>query len=659
MSLVTARETGGPCGRAGVPCRSNNPAMCRKVYQVPEQTVRLTTAQAIVKFLQVQYSERDGERRRFIPAMFGIFGHGNVHSMGQALYEYGDDLPFHRPTNEQAMVHTASAFARTNLRLSTLACTSSIGPGATNMITGAAQATVNRLPVLLLPSDYYASRRQGSVLQQIEHPLSGDVSANDAFRSVSRYFDRISRPEQILTALPQAMRVLTDPVDTGAVTIALPQDVQAEAFDYPQVFFEDRTWGIERKTPDVDSIEELVGLLRNAKRPVVVAGGGVIYSDASEELEEFSASFGIPVSETFAGHGAMRNGSDLALGGLGTSGARSATEVVSKADLVIAIGTRLTDVVTGSRSIFQNPDVQFASINLSGFDANKLGSRPVIADARNALRALTIAAREAGIRPDTAYGGEASAARGSWRRLLNDEAYQPTAGEAMSQSEAIGVLNEESRSGDTVINDAGTLTGDLHAQWDVSNGTFCHLEFGYSTMGYALPAGLGVRMARPDGEVYVFIGDHTYLMAPSELVTALQEDWKVTVVLSENHGAQSIRALQMGTTGRSFGNELRHRDEATNRLEGEYVRLDFAKNAESMGARSWNVKSPSELRTALREAREETRSCVIVVETEKHNYGPGSGIWWDISPAEVTDDPVTRELRQQYERNRESQRFHG
>ena len=622
-------------------------------------TVRLTVAQAIVKFLQVQYSERDGNRRRFIPAMFGIFGHGNVHSMGQALYEYGDDLPFHRPTNEQSMVHTASAFARTNLRLATLACTSSIGPGATNMVTGAAQATVNRLPVLLLPSDYYASRRQGPVLQQIEHPLSGDISANDAFRPVSRYFDRISRPEQILTALPQAMRVLTDPVDTGAVTIALPQDVQAEAFEFPLAFFEERTWRNERKSPDAEAIEDLVGLMREAKRPVVGAGGGVIYSDASEELEEFSASFGVPVGETFAGHGAMRNGSEIALGGLGTSGSRAATEIVSKADLVIAVGTRLTDVVTGSRSMFQNPDVRFAGINLSGFDATKLGARPVIADVQSALRALTIAAKEAGIRPDDGYVGEASAARVSWKRYLNDEVHQPTPGEAMSQAETIGILNVESQAGDTVINDAGTLTGDLHAQWDVSSGTFCHLEFGYSTMGYALPAGLGVRMARPDGEIYVFIGDHTYLMAPSELVTALQEDWKVTVVLSENHGAQSIRALQMGSAGRSFGNELRHRDPASNRLEGDYVKLDLAKNAESMGARAWNVATPDELRTALQEARKERRSCVIVVETEKHNYGPDSGVWWDISPAEVTSDPVTQDLRRQYEKNRESQRFHG
>jgi 3D-(3,5/4)-trihydroxycyclohexane-1,2-dione acylhydrolase (decyclizing) len=621
------------------------------------RTVRLTTAQAIVKFLQAQYSEKDEDRRRFIPAMFGIFGHGNVHSLGQALYEYGDDLPYHRPTNEQSMVHTAAAFARTNLRLATLACTSSIGPGATNMITGAAQATVNRLPVLLLPSDYYATRHQGSVLQQLEHPMSGDVSVNDAFRPVSRFFDRISRPEQILTALPNAMRVLTDQVETGAVTIALPQDVQAEAYDFPLELFEERTWRIERKAPDNAGIEDLVQLLRGASRPVVIAGGGVIYSAASDELEEFAESFGVPVTETFAGHGAMRNGSGLALGGIGTAGSAAATEVVKKADLVIAIGSRLTDVVTGSRSVFANPDVKFAHINLSGFDANKAGARPVIADARQALRALNIAAREARIRPDPGYVEEVRAAKASWKRFLKDEVFQPTPGEVMSQSEAIGVLNEESQSGDTVINDAGTLTGDLHALWDPSNGTNCHLEFGYSTMGYALPAGLGVRMAQPEGEVYVFIGDQTYLLAPSELVTALQENWKVTVILSENHGAQSIRALQMGTAGRSFGNELRHRDESTNRLEGEYLKLDFVKNAESMGARGWNVSTPDELRMALKDARAETRSCVIVVETEKHNYGPDSGSWWDISPAEVSNDPVTQELRKQYEQEKKSQRF--
>jgi len=367
----------------------------------------------------------------------------------------------------------------------------------------------------------------------------------------------------------------------------------------------------------------------------------------------------VPVTETFAGHGAMRNGSSMALGGIGTAGSAAATEVVKKADLVIAIGSRLTDVVTGSRSVFQNPDVKFAHINLSGFDANKAGARPVIADARQTLRALNIAAREAGIRPDAGYVEEVGATKNSWRRFLKDEVFQPTTGEAMSQSEAIGVLNEESQSGDTVINDAGTLTGDLHTLWDTSNGTNCHLEFGYSTMGYALPAGLGVRMARPDGEVYVFIGDQTYLLSPSELVTALQENWKVTVVLSENHGAQSIRALQMNTAGRSFGNELRHRDESTNRLEGEYLKLDFVKNAESMGARCWNVSTPDDLRVALIEARDETRSCVIVVETEKHHYGPDSDSWWDISPAEVSNDPVTQDLRKQYEQDKKSQRFLG
>jgi len=621
-------------------------------------TIRLTVAQAIVKFLQVQYSERDGERQRLIPAMFGIFGHGNVHSLGQALYEYGDDLPFHRPTNEQSMVHTAAAFAKTKLRLATLACTASIGPGSTNMLTGAAGATINRLPVLLLPSDYYATRYQGPVLQQLEHPVSSDVSVNDCFRPVSRFFDRISRPEQLLTALPEAMRVITDPVDTGAVTISLPQDVQAEAYDYPVELFDERTWSIERKPPDNAGIEDLVGLLRTARRPMVVAGGGVVYSDASVELEEFAESFGIPVVETFAGHGAMRNDSPLALGGIGSNGTAPAVEAGKKADLVIAVGTRLTDITTSSHSAFQNPDVRFAHVNVSSFDAHKMGARAVIGDARQTLRALTIAAREAGVRPDPGYVEEVGASRNSWKLFLKDEVYQPTPGEAMSQPELVGVLNEESQAGDTVINDAGTLPGDLHKLWDVMNGTTCHLEFGYSTMGYALPAGLGVRMARPEGEVYVFLGDHTYLMAPSELVTAALEDWKVTVVMSENHGAQAIRALQMGSAGRSFGNELRRRDEASGRLEGDYLKLDFVKSAEAMGARGWNVTTTDELRSALKEARAETRSCMIVVETEKHHYGPGTGSWWDVSSAEVSDDPVTQELRAKYDENRKAQRYY-
>ncbi|HAL49677.1 MAG: 3D-(3,5/4)-trihydroxycyclohexane-1,2-dione acylhydrolase (decyclizing) [SAR202 cluster bacterium] len=622
------------------------------------ETVRLTTAQAIVKFLQVQYSERDGGRRRLIPAMFGIFGHGNVHAMGQALYEYGHDLSYYRPCNEQAMVHTAAGFAKANLRLATLACTSSIGPGATNMVTGAAAATINRLPVLLLPSDYYATRHQGPVLQELEHPVSADVSVNDCFRPVSRFFDRISRPEQLLTALPEAMRILTDPVETGAVTLSLPQDVQAQAYDFPAHFFDERVWRVERPAPDQDRIAEAVAMLENAKRPMIIAGGGVPYSEAWDELREFSEGFGIPVGETFAGHGAMRNGSEMALGGHGTAGTDPATIIAERADLVIAVGARLTDIATGSHSSFQHPDVRFVHVNVAGHDAYKLGALPIIADARQALIALAEAAGAAGIGPNPAYVEEIATAKRAWGRRIEDEVYVQVAGEAMSQAQVVGVLNEESKAGDTVINDAGTLPGDLHKLWDVSNGATCHLEFGYSTMGYALPASLGVRMAQPSGEVYAFIGDATYLMNPTELVTAMAESLKITVVISENHGLQAIRGLQMDVAGRSFGNELRSRNEETDRLEGDYLEIDFARNAESLGARAWNVTTPDELRAALREARDENRSCVIVAETEKHRYGPESGAWWDLAVAEATADPVTRELRAEYEAQQQLQRFY-
>jgi 3D-(3,5/4)-trihydroxycyclohexane-1,2-dione acylhydrolase (decyclizing) len=622
-------------------------------------TLRLTVAQALVKYLQVQYSERDGDRRRLIPGLFGIFGHGNVAGLGQALYEYGQELPYYQPCNEQSMVHTAVAFAKANQRRQTLACTASIGPGSTNMLTGAALASINHLPVLLLPSDYYATRHQGVVLQQLEHPISADVSVNDCFRPVSRFFDRVSRPEQLLTALPEAMRVLADPAETGAVTLALPQDLQAHAYDFPAHFFEPRTWHIDRRPPEQSRIAEAVALLKAAKRPAIIAGGGVMYSEAWDELQAFAETLGIPVTETSAGKGALRGAFDLSLGGCGVNGTAACGLMLAQADLVLCVGTRLTDFTTGSQSIFQNPDVKFIGLNLSGRDAHKQGALALTADAREGLRALLSAARDAGLRPDAAYRGEIAAARERWQRQIREELVPEVPGEAMSQAHLIMTLNEAARSGDTVITAAGGPPGDLLQLWDTSGGRNCHLEFGYSCMGYELPAGLGVRMAQPEGEVYVFIGDGTYLMNPSELVTAMQEGLKVTAVLADNHGFQIIRRLQMARAGRSFGNEFRARDPKSNRLEGDYLPIDFVKNAESFGARACHVTSREALQNALREAREEPRSCVIVVEVEKHRYLPGSGAWWDVAPAEVTNDPVTRDLRAEYEENREKlQRFH-
>ena len=623
------------------------------------ETIRLTMGQAVIKYLSVQYSERDDRVRRFIPAIFGIFGHGNVAGLGQAMEEYGQELPYYQPKNEQSMVHTASGFAKANLRLATLACTSSIGPGATNMITGAATATINRLPVLLFPSDYFVTRHQGPVLQQLEHPISADISVNDCFRPASRFFDRISRPEQLLTALPEAMRVLTDPAETGAVTLALPQDLQAHAYDYPAHFFEKRVWGIERRLPNPQRIQEAVGLLKQARRPLIIAGGGVQYAEAWDELQEFSQALGIPVVETFAGKGSIRVDSDLLLGGFAVTGTPAAGKIASQADLILCFGTRLTDFSTGSHSVFQHPDVKFISLNVCGHDAYKLGALPILADAREGLRALLPAAREASIQPSASYAEEVLAAKRAWLKQVTEEIYQQVPGEAMSQGQLLGALNESAQSGDTVVAAAGSPPGDLLRLWDTSRGRKCHLEFGYSCMAYEIPAALGVRMAQPKGEIYVYIGDGTYLMNPTELVTAAQENLKVTVVVSDNHGFQCIRQLQMGTAGRDFGNEYRAREKKTNRLTGEFVPLDFKKNAESMGARAWHVKTPDELCRALREARQESRPCVIVAATEPYRYVPWSGVWWDVASAEVSEDPVTQKLRQQYEQARDQwQRFY-
>jgi 3D-(3,5/4)-trihydroxycyclohexane-1,2-dione acylhydrolase (decyclizing) len=617
-----------------------------------QKTVRLTTAQAIVRYLQVQHSERDGQTRRLVPGMFGIFGHGNVIGLGQALQEHGTELPFFQGRNEQSMAHAAAAYAKATGRLATLACTSSIGPGATNMVTAAAGATINRLPILLFPGDVYATRHQGPVLQQLEHPTAGDVSVNDCFRPVARYFDRITRPEQLLTALPEAMRVLTSPVETGAVVIALPQDVQSHAYDYPANFFEDRAWRIERPLPDPRRIQEAVELLRGAERPLIVAGGGVHYAQAHDELAAFAEKAGIPVAETFAGKGAMQKDSWLTLGGVGLEGNPAASALAKRADLVLCVGTRLTDFATGSHSLFQHPDVRFVAINVWGRDAHKEGALPVVADAREALRALA----EADVSTGEEYRSEVTRARDEWL-AERERLREAVPGEKMSQAQLILTLNDVARPGDTVVAAAGTPPGDLLKIWDATGGRNCHIEFGFSCMGYELPAGVGVRMAQPDGEVYVYIGDGTFLLNPGELVTAAQEGLKITVVISENHGFQSIRRLQMWRHGRDFGNEFRAR--SNGKLEGDYIRLDLAATAEGLGAAAFRADTPEAFREALEGARGERRASVIVVETEPHRYLPGSDVWWDVAPSEASDDPEVKERRAEYERERaELQRFY-
>jgi len=621
------------------------------------RTITLTAAQAVVKYLQVQYSERDGKSQRLIPGIFGIFGHGNVAGLGQALYEYGDNLPYYQPRDEQGMVHAACGFAKTTQRLQTLACTASIGPGSTNMITGAATATVNRLPVLLLPSDYYAQRYQGPVLQQLEHPVSADVSVNDCFRPVSRFFDRILRPEQLLTALPEAMRVLTDPADTGAVTLALPQDVQPESYDYPTHLFEPRTWHVDRRPPEGGPIAEAAQLLKRARRPLLIVGGGVRYSEAESQLINLAETFGIPMAETYAGKGSIPD-CDLHLGGIGIAGTGCAARAAEKADLVLAVGTRLSDCVTASQSLFQHPKVQFVSINVGGHDAHKNGSLAIVADAREALRALTRAAKSAGVRRRPGYLREMASEQKSWEAKAA-RAVRSKRGEAMGQGKVTSVISDEAQAGDTVIAAAGTQLMVAHMLATSKEGVEYQIEFGFSCMAHEIAAAIGVRLAGAKGEVIAYLGDGGYMMNPTELVTAAQEGAKITVVVSENHGFQSIYGLQMARAGREFGNEFRHRDRKSKHLAGEYLDLDLAANAASMGARTWRVSSERELRAALAEARAVKRGpCVIIAEVTPHSSVPDNGVWWDIGIAKTTGDAATQKLRDADRRNKARQRLY-
>ena len=625
-----------------------------------QDTVRLTMGQALIKFLQAQYTEYDGEQQRFIPAIWGIFGHGNVSGLSQALWEYGDNLPYYQPANEQSMVHAASGYARTRLRLQTFACTSSIGPGATNMITGAATAHINRLPVLLLPSDYYATRFQGQVLQDIEHPISMDMSVTDCFRAVSQFFDRITRPEQILYALPEAMRVMSDPVDAGPATIALPQDIQSMAFDYPLNFFEKKIWRIERRPPNERRIEEAAALLQTAERPYILAGGGVHYAKAWPELRQFSDAFGIPVGETHAGRGALREESPLLIGGSGHTGTPLSGKYARDADLVFLIGTRLADFATGSYSAWQNPAVKFISINVSAAHAHKLGALPIVADAREALRRLIAVGETAGVKPHAGYVESVAVDRDDWRRRKRDTVYVQYPDERMSQAQVIGVLNAFMNAGDTLVCAAGTPPGDLHQLFEATAGRRLHLEFGNSCMGYDIPGAIGVRLARPDaGEVYVFLGDGNYMLHPMELKTAIQEGVKLTVILLQNDGFQSIHGHQKVLVGHSLGNEFRVRNRETGKLDdGDFVDIDYAKNAESIGLRAWHASDEAELKQALLEARQERRSCMIVAQIERYSRLPRSGIWWDVFGAEVTNDETTKQLVNEREEGRLGQRFY-
>jgi 3D-(3,5/4)-trihydroxycyclohexane-1,2-dione acylhydrolase (decyclizing) len=603
-------------------------------------TVRLTAAQALVRFLAVQWSERDGERRRAVPAVCGIFGHGNLCALSAALSERAADLRFIQPKHEQAMVHTAIGYAKATRRLATLACTASIGPGATNLVTGAATATTNRLPVLLLPGDTFATRLQGPVLQQLQHPASRDWTVNDCLRPVSRFFDRIARPEQLIDALPEAMRVLLDPEECGAVTLALHQDVQGEAYDFPEALFAPRTWEVPRRPPTPEAVADAARAIRAARRPLLIAGGGVRYSAAEEAVAQLSAACAIPVAETSAGKGCA--GGPLLLGGLGVNGTGAANELAAAADVVICVGTRLTDFTTASRSLFQDPDVRFVGVNVSAADAGALGARPVVADARAALAALE-RALEGWRAPDEHVHRIADAQR-RWRAAV-DEDLAPRDGERMTQGQVLRAINRSARASDWVVAAAGSPPGDLLKLWDVPPGAFAHLEFGFSCMGHELPAGIGIRLARPDaGEVIVVIGDGTFLLSPTELVTALQERTKVTVVVLVNGGYQSIHSLQLGTVGSSFGNEFRTRERDHGAPTGEVVEIDYAGMARSVGCAAWRADTLEELEDALAQARSAAGPALIECRVEPRRMLLGGGAWWDLGVAQQAEDARTREL---------------
>jgi 3D-(3,5/4)-trihydroxycyclohexane-1,2-dione acylhydrolase (decyclizing) len=611
--------------------------------------MRLTVAQALVRFLVAQWTERDGEQRRLIAGCLGIFGHGNVAGIGEALLSAGDDLRYYQARNEQAMVHVAAGYARMSDRLATMACTTSIGPGATNLVTGAALATVNRLPVLLLPGDVFATRVANPVLQELEDPRSYDISVNDALRPVSRYWDRIYRPEQLPAAMTAAMRVLTDPADTGAVTLALPQDVQAEAYDWPEEMFEKRVWHIPRAVPEPAALERAAAAVRSARRPLVVAGGGVVYSRATEALRGFVEATGVPVAETQAGKGALHFDHPQAVGAVGVTGTRAANTLARHADVVIGIGTRYSDFTTASRTLFADPDVRFVNLNVARPDAVKQDGIALVADAREGLVALTAALR--GWSVDESLREETARLATEWDAAVT-AAYGLDHGPLPAQSEVIGAVNEVSGPRDVVVCAAGSMPGDLHKLWRTRDPKGYHVEYGYSCMGYEIAGGLGAKLAAPDREVFVLVGDGSYLMMPSELVTAVAEGVKLVVVLVDNQGFASIGALSESVGSGGFGTRYRYRDATTGRLDGDPLPVDLAANASSLGADVLRPTTVGELREALAAAVSSPRTTVVHVQTDPSVPAPDSGAWWDVPVAEVSESSATRQARAVYEEAR-------
>ncbi|WP_406335761.1 3D-(3,5/4)-trihydroxycyclohexane-1,2-dione acylhydrolase (decyclizing) [Streptomyces sp. NBC_00203] len=622
-------------------------------------TIRLTTAQALVRFLANQYSERDGQEQRLIPGVWGIFGHGNVAGIGQALLQAAvtreADLPYYLARNEQGMVHASVAYAKMRDRLATFACTASTGPGSTNMITGAALATTNRIPILLLPSDMFATRAADPVLQQLEDTRGGDVTVNDAFRAVSKYFDRISRPEQLIPAALAAMRVLSDPVETGAVTLALPQDVQAEGFDWPAEFFRRRVWHVGRPVPEPAAVERAARLLRGARRPLIVAGGGTVYSGAETELRAFAEATGIPVADTHAGKGAVPWDHPYAVGGIGSTGSYAANELAKDADVVLGIGTRYSDFTTASHTVFGNPDVTFVNLNVARLDAVKHSAEPLVADARFGIQALAGVLSDWEV--DPAYRDRIRQLIARTREIEN-ECFNRAHGPLPAQTEILGALNDVLDDRAVVINAAGSLPGDLQQLWRARDPKAYHVEYAYSCMGYEVAAGVGAKMADPSREVVVLVGDGSYLMMAQEIVTMVSEGLKVIVVLVQNHGFASIGALSESLGSQRFGTKYRFRNGDSGQLDGDVLPVDLAANASSLGADVLHATSVDEFRAAMEKAKAATRTTVVHVETDLYGPNPPGHGWWDVPVAQTSALDSTRAAYETYASHKLDQRHY-
>ncbi len=620
--------------------------------QEPKNTIRLTVAQATIRFLNNQYVERDGIQHKFFAGCLGIFGHGNLAGIGQALMQT-PDFRYIMTRNEQGSVHSAIAYAKMKNRMGTFVCTSSIGPGATNMVTGAACATINRLPVLLLPGDIFATRLVAPVLQQLEVEFSQDVSVNDCFKPVSKYWDRINRPEQLITSLPEVMRVLTSPSDTGAVTLSIPQDVQAEAFDFPVELFKQRVWTIGRPRPDLSLLKAAAEIIKNSKNPVIISGGGVIYSEATDTLKRFVEHTGIPVAETFAGKGSLQYNHRLNLGAAGATGTPGANELTSNADVVIGIGTRYSDFTTASKTAFQNPDVKFVNINIAEFDAYKHSALSLVGDAKVCLEELLELLQA--YHTDNSYQEHVKTLNTSWEKYV-DSVYTSNNSDTIKQAEVIGAVNEIAMPNDVVLCAAGSLPGDLHKLWRATHPKSFHLEYGYSTMGYECAAGIGAKLASPEREIWVMVGDGNYLMMNSEIVTAIQEGIKFNIVLLNNNGYGSIGALSQSLGSQRFGTKYRFRDENTGQLTGNLLPVDLAQNAKSLGADVISVNTFSTLKDALVKAKENTKTTVVVIETDLYSSIPGYA-WWEVPVAETSEIESVNEAYKTYSEQKKKQRY--